>query len=184
MLNKKENTKILIMKSSLFLGSIFIFQLAFSFTARSQEIKLADLVKVECKDSACFATFITKKGFTYVQSSGGTKINFMRYKSTSKYLSTSDPKFEAPDMIAFGVRDGKAIDITFATVKWENYLSISNELKELGYKYLKVDKLEDNVDWVYYKSPTYPRIMMFTTFPETKGDQPCIIYQVRFMRLP
>lgn len=174
----------LVMKSFLFSSSYLLFQSFFCFTAKSQDSMFIEVMKNECKDSACFNSFITKKGFKYVQSTRGGAINFIRYRSSTVYLSTSEPTLMFPDVIEFSVRDKQAVDITFATAKFENYTSVTKELKQQGFKFKKIEQLEGDIGWVSYTSSAYPKIMMFTTYPETKGDDPCIIYKIRFMRLP
>jgi hypothetical protein len=167
------------------LSWITLFQISFSFTAQSQQIKLADIIKVECIDSACFDPMIIKKGFLYSKTvyDSARKVKLYQYMDTKKYNCSSDQKIKFPDFLQFYSLKRELIDIIFASVKWENYTSLANEMKEFGFVFKGFKEMEGGVEWVTYTSPTFPRVLMLTEFHDQKpATEYCISYQVRVIK--
>ncbi len=124
-----------------FLLQLFFLLLTSHFFG--QNINLQELIKLNNYSFDNFDTYVTQKGFRYYQNEDTDYANNTSYSYSSNgiiisYISKISYKMQQKEMISF------------QTPSSAIYISIKNDLKKLGFKYVGIDTFEGST-FINYK---------------------------------
>jgi hypothetical protein len=141
---------ILLMKRIFILAALLI-----SFSGFSQSFTLNELIKLSKVSDSYFDTYVTKKGFIYndrgdEEQTTYTEYAFQTKSNTTRFITKIDYKFINKTMITFRTQDANT------------YLSTKENLKKLGFSFIRKGDYDGGIFFEYNKKNTTVALMTDT----------------------
>jgi hypothetical protein len=118
-----------------------------SIRVSAQTFSLTELVNLTAMDVDQFDTFVTNKGFKYLESEDKDQIKSIEYCYNQSENSKWAEKYISHNYIFFTTTD---IIITYQTSKSIDYLKIKSQVKQYGFKFVKTVN-ENGATFLEYK---------------------------------